>query len=333
MGKNLVLAIDTQLDQINFLGTDLGKSLWDGLVRQQVGVKLGMDSRQVYVEALSYSPSYYVENDMTEFIQHAAYELEKDHICPSISETDLLTNMGFAYFERPLSYVTWVAGEEEPVKVYLRALSWGVTGGVLVKDPYQDKLKPTDGLFMGVFFDTKHVPEAQAFKNKGFPVPSVVIVDETAWSFMIPWSELTWEEYWEDPNISVGTGTVNPEHASFRRLIYSFFHLISARIYTVKLPRAARRRAERQLANPPPHYGDIRVVTLRRSTTRASAVPEGLTEEEGREWSHRWMVSGHWRNQWYKREQVHRPIWIEPYVKGPEDKPLVIKDTLYDVKR
>jgi hypothetical protein len=26
---------------------------------------------------------------------------------------------------------------------------------------------------------------------------------------------------------------------------------------------------------------------------------------------------------------MHRPIWIEAYPKGPEDKPLVLKDRIY----
>jgi hypothetical protein len=42
-------------------------------------------------------------------------------------------------------------------------------------------------------------------------------------------------------------------------------------------------------------------------------------------YSHRFIVSGHWRNQWYASGQVHRQIWISPYVKGPEDQPLVVR--------
>jgi hypothetical protein len=43
-------------------------------------------------------------------------------------------------------------------------------------------------------------------------------------------------------------------------------------------------------------------------------------------WTHRWLVSGHWRQQWYPSTMEHRPIWISPHVKGPEDKPLVLKE-------
>jgi hypothetical protein len=48
------------------------------------------------------------------------------------------------------------------------------------------------------------------------------------------------------------------------------------------------------------------------------------TGEEGN-YSHRWIVGGHWRNQWYATESIHRQIWISPYVKGPEDRPLIVR--------
>lgn len=44
------------------------------------------------------------------------------------------------------------------------------------------------------------------------------------------------------------------------------------------------------------------------------------------EWSHRWLVSGHWRNQYLPSRSTHRQQWIMGYVKGPDDKPLVVKD-------
>jgi hypothetical protein len=34
-------------------------------------------------------------------------------------------------------------------------------------------------------------------------------------------------------------------------------------------------------------------------------------------------VNGHVRAQWYPSEQAHRLIWIAPYLKGPEDAPML----------
>lgn len=58
---------------------------------------------------------------------------------------------------------------------------------------------------------------------------------------------------------------------------------------------------------------------------------ESEREAEAREYSHRWIVRGHMRNQPVgprnaEGGQKHERVWIAPYVKGPEDKPLVLKD-------
>lgn len=58
---------------------------------------------------------------------------------------------------------------------------------------------------------------------------------------------------------------------------------------------------------------------------------ESEREAESREYSHRWIVRGHMRNQPIgprnaEGGQERMRVWIAPYVKGPEDKPLVLKD-------
>jgi hypothetical protein len=57
---------------------------------------------------------------------------------------------------------------------------------------------------------------------------------------------------------------------------------------------------------------------------RPKAKPEG---ERTVDWSHRWLVRGFWRNQWFPSLGIHRQLWISDYIKGPEDKPLRIKPT------
>lgn len=54
-------------------------------------------------------------------------------------------------------------------------------------------------------------------------------------------------------------------------------------------------------------------------------------EADAHEYSHRWIVRGHMRNQAIGPrltggERKHIRIWIAPFVKGPDDKPLVLKD-------
>jgi hypothetical protein len=67
------------------------------------------------------------------------------------------------------------------------------------------------------------------------------------------------------------------------------------------------------------------------SLRRTRYISDAEREAESREFSHRWIVRGHMRNQPIgprnaEGGQKHMRVWIAPYVKGPEDKPLVLKD-------
>lgn len=62
---------------------------------------------------------------------------------------------------------------------------------------------------------------------------------------------------------------------------------------------------------------EVQVVRLRTIERQNAA----QSEAEAIEWTCRWMVRGHWTQQWYPSEGKHKTIWIMPYVKGPENKP------------
>jgi hypothetical protein len=108
-----------------------------------------------------------------------------------------------------------------------------------------------------------------------------------------------------------------------RKLLATFWALASQRIVveTTERPggRAAARQAQREGRQP----DEVRVIRLREPTART---PSGTQSDV--EWSHRWVVGSHWRNQWYAKENTHRPKLIEAYVKGPEDKPLKVRETV-----
>jgi hypothetical protein len=78
-------------------------------------------------------------------------------------------------------------------------------------------------------------------------------------------------------------------------------------------------------------------VTVIRLRKRKRTEPEGPEQEI--EWSHRWLVRGHWRSQWYgprnggPDERYQVPIWIHPQIRGPEDKPLLVRDHVYSLER
>ena len=88
-------------------------------------------------------------------------------------------------------------------------------------------------------------------------------------------------------------------------------------------PRQMRRQLERKNLDT-----KVTVIALRHRAARG----DGHTEVE---WSHRWLVRGHWRHQRCKEdgEWTTRLIYIHPHIKGPEDAPLIIRDHVYSLVR
>ena len=68
----------------------------------------------------------------------------------------------------------------------------------------------------------------------------------------------------------------------------------------------------------------VKMLVLRESRGRP-----GAGDGEGRGYSHRFVVRGFWRNQPCGPGHSERRMqWIPPFVKGPADKPLVVKETV-----
>lgn len=74
----------------------------------------------------------------------------------------------------------------------------------------------------------------------------------------------------------------------------------------------------------------IRVITLRSERVHS----EEPTDGSGREYSHRWVVRAHWRSQACgPRHQDRRWVLVRLHTRGPEDKPLIIKERAFDLRR
>jgi hypothetical protein len=96
-------------------------------------------------------------------------------------------------------------------------------------------------------------------------------------------------------------------------------------------PRHARRQAQREHRSLSP----FRLVTLRRRTVdyQGDQATELEPDDQGdrvplRRYNCRWVVRGHWREQWLPSVKRHRRQWITTYVKGKPDKPLRIGQTV-----
>lgn len=131
---------------------------------------------------------------------------------------------------------------------------------------------------------------------------------------------------WEDP-ISAATKIAG---ANLFRFMYSLWRFMQETFIDARaiLPdRPAQKRAIR--AGRP--TAEVRVIRLRKRDPHRHDGDH--LEDDDILWSHRWLVKGHWRNQWYPSEQRHAPKWISGYVKGPEHLPLIVKDTVFQVDR
>ena len=100
-------------------------------------------------------------------------------------------------------------------------------------------------------------------------------------------------------------------------------------VTTASGPVERHRRKQLAREHDAPLPSDVKVIELRRTE---SAPHDATTAGDPVEWSCRWIVNGHWRNQPYS--DGRRLIYISPFVKGPIDKPLrVPTHTVYQVDR
>lgn len=91
--------------------------------------------------------------------------------------------------------------------------------------------------------------------------------------------------------------------------------------------------AKPDMAHPLPQRFDpeirkVKMLVLRENLHR----PGESADDDGRvrrEYSHRFIVRGFWRDQAYgPNHSLRRRQWIPPFVKGPADKPLICKETV-----
>lgn len=111
------------------------------------------------------------------------------------------------------------------------------------------------------------------------------------------------------------------------RWLVTMWRLMQQPLTTISKEEPSRQQ-KRQIARKNLPDKHVSVITLRREANRG----EGDTEVE---WTHRWLVKGHWRKQWYGtgEDRYQRVIWIHPHVKGPENAPFLVRERVYSLAR
>lgn len=275
---------------------------------------------------LNSSPTYFVTEEMVETFAHASRTWPGQ----SLESVDIPSPYGFVYLHKPI-IVQDVRGNLAAI----RAMSWGPAFVEKSKwdEFFYDHGAEPDGVEVFFYSDASdardpHSAELMQYRLQ-INMPVLMLYHVGWWIFG------------QDPNEERATPRarehIEPEGGadvplSMHDWMLAFWTIIQQHIVVrVKSspPRALARRAQRIAKQP--EFGDIQIITLRRAK-----YPQHF--DDGREpqevmWSHRWVVHGFWRNQWYPSLGIHRRIFVPDFVKGPEHLPLVLKDRIFSVSR
>jgi len=265
--------------------------------------------------------TYFVTEDMVALAEHAGATMPNE----ALLETDVPTPSGFVVLEGGLLFPD-VRGKN----VVVSALAWR---RVMVADAGGVNALPA--LFWTFYSDTLDDrdeygidPDGTRSARRAWPTRYILLAED-AEEFDVVMDEDAAvahiaAHYVHSAGVDAVRLTLQVMH-KFPRALFALLNSSVATVTTERAQRAARRQLER--ANSP-LTGDVVVIRLRR------AHAEGTTPGESAvEWSRRWIVSGHWRKAWRPSVKAHRLVWIAPFVKGPEDKPLVIPRRVHVLER
>lgn len=269
--------------------------------------------------------AYRVTPDMCVLLEHAANGLDEDDLCdPQLAPT----GCGIVRFEKAIR-VSDIQGKE----MLVHWLVWGpathtVNGeehASLALSFFNDLWTDPDDSAKGLakYLEEEEFPEVMESIGRWMPTHFTMYTESLSLgpTMLMPGNEqqMRFLLNGHDAPPMAGTNLFRYVHALFLMLNQTL-----VRVEDDQPNRASRRRAMRK-GMP----GKVAVIALRRQ--------EGVSRHEGEsvvEWSHRWVVRGHWRWQACGPGRAERKrIWIAPFVKGPEDKELIITDKLYELRR
>lgn len=266
----------------------------------------------------------FVSAEMCDVIDFA----QKSFSPEPLLESDLITPRGFLLYEKPfhipdrydrpitIGAVSWTRvfamdlpeenGEEKNKILMLGPMEPGGPGALLAEQVLMEEhgAKP-HGISITLYADSKDEGVKEVVG-----VPPVIPFHLTPW-----WFGMTFNGNEVDQN-NKPTGA-----AWWWRILQATFRLMQQQIATRNRYRPDRnaRREAKKLGMP--DETTVVVVRLRREKSETPADHE----PEPANYSHRFIRRGHWRNQPYPSEGIHRQIWINPTIVGDEQLPLILK--------
>lgn len=218
---------------------------------------------------------------------------------PVLRPDDLQAPAGFVLLATPLPFLEaqHTGRRFDGAAAPIRCVAWAIDGERVVVFHYFD--------VKGVWAAGDHPGPSPA------GVPPFLAMCSDSWRF---------GERREDDTV------VSEWETAVRRFLYALWaferqDILSAE--TPALPRALSRRAERAGATIP-EVDALRVLRLR----RVVRPPRADGDPAPGNWTHRWWVRGHWRHL-----PGERLTFVRAHVKGPDDLPLVPKQSVIVVDR
>jgi hypothetical protein len=286
--------------------------------------------------------AFHVNQEMCTLVQYAASQLDE---LDRIDRTVMPTRAGIVRFDGGIPFYD-VRGRKMLV-------SWAIWSPVMVQyaRPRGDTGEPFEATVVYLFNDHRAEPDAiydliaEESAKDGYSPDDVAGLER----LLGRWGFIGANTLYDQMRLGPAQMTTSETHAAQIlaegdtphaytnpvRLLHALWLLLGqtvADLSDAPVDRARRKRAGR--AGIPDR---VTVVQLRRTESKRSE-GESLVE-----WSHRWVVRGHWA--WYHVGPDHplaqevepgrfmARIWRAPFVKGPAGKPLVVTEKVYALHR
>lgn len=294
---------------------------------------------EVAMRAVQAAYPYRVSYDMCTLLEAAAMDLdETDTWDLSLAPTEF----GFVRFDKPLEFIdNDLTADAKPKRMLVHFVVWGRGEGGSLLWAFNDRYSDPDG--------TDEIAEIHAMAKaigEGLHTPkSAAVAIERVRRASGRWniSCLARQRVGQplgDPIIRVTgfEGDDDIEATNIVRHMHALWLMLNQTITitTEEHPeRHARKRAEKKgIPNK------VTLIQLRRAVYPHREEGESLIE-----WSHRWPVRGHWA--WRACSEKHPQavhgapvkggigvrVYIAPYIKGPDDKPLVLTQKVFSLER
>lgn len=313
------IALDKQIELANFWTSDHGISLYGGIIRGLSRLRAEKGERNAE-DILGQIEDHYIVS-MMPIINGDCFYWSRDmiNICLAASQSlpdswslmkpHIPATSGFFWLDRIL--------DEKP---YNRLLAIGWTIMRAEGDIAEIYMRQKDGSMP----DFNSIDLVFFVDNPEFPKPlpcfTKIKIGQTLADYKLDMSDYA---------VSINANPDEFINLSNMRLFATMLSFIQQKLLVASRQAASRATRRRAIASKREAEAEVNVIRLRRLIYRAHESAEGLPVE----WSCQWIVRGHWRNQWYPSLTKNQPIWINPYLKGPEDKPLRNPGKLFAVVR